>query len=200
MKHEYIRTHITATPFDNPHIKRIIAEEVRHQSNRVRDRVRICDPFARESWLTTKPQGVVGITNDINPDMPTDYHLEAKAFAEHMCYTGEEFDLILFDPPYNLSQLKRQYDGIGKDLELWQTLNPFGECKDLLSKCLVDGGSIVSLGFGSRGFGRIRGLEKVALYNLEPSGTEWRYNIQVVVERKLQRCLTSYDEGVEQGS
>ena len=82
MKHVYIRTHITATPFDNPHIKRIIAEEVRHQSRVRRSEVRIVDPFARESWLTTKPQGVKGITNDINEAMPTDFHLEAKDFAQ----------------------------------------------------------------------------------------------------------------------
>lgn len=198
MKHEYIRTHITATPFDNPHIKRIIAEEVRHQSNRVKRRVKVCDPFARESWLTTKPQGIIGITNDLNEAMPTDYHLEARDFAVFMLESGQKFDLILFDPPYNLSQLKRQYDAIGHDLKLWQTLNPFGEAKDLLAQCLNPGGSVISLGFGSRGFGKFRSMEKVALYNIEPSGTEWRYNIQVVVERRLQRQITSYGVGVEQ--
>jgi len=197
MKHIFRRTHITAQPFDNPHIKRIIAEEVRHQSNLVQKSVRVCDPFARESWLTTKPQGIQGITNDLNPEMPTDYHLEAREFAKKMHDDGEEFDLILFDPPYNLSQLKRQYDGMGKDLELWQTLNPFGECKDFLGKCLSPNGSIISFGFGSRGFGPYRNLEKIALYNFEPSGTEWRYNIQVIVERRLQRSLTSFEQAAE---
>lgn len=190
MKHVYRVTHVTATPFDNPHIMKIIEGEVRHQRyNRGTKKIRIVDPFARESWLTTKPQSIDGVTNDLNEDMPTDFHLEAKEFAQKMVDYGLEFDIILFDPPYNLTQLKRQYDGIGKDLEHWQTLNPFGECRDLLAKCLVPGGSVIHLGFGSRAFGSRRGLEKVAIYNFEPSGTENRYNIQVVVERKYQRSL-----------
>ena len=189
MKHEFIRTHITATPFENPHIKRIIGHEMMRQNQLRQRRIDICDPFARESFTTQNPQGVNCITNDLNPDMPTDYHLEANDFCEKMAYEGQQFDLILWDPPYNLSQLKRNYDGIGKKLELWQTLNPFGRAKSAISQCLRPGGSIISLGFGSRGFGEVRGLSKVAIYNFEPSGTEYRYNLQCVVERKLQHKL-----------
>lgn len=190
MKHEFIRTHITATPFDNPHIKRIIGHEMNHQNKLRQRRITICDPFARESFTTSAPQGLTCITNDINPEMPTHYHLEAHDFARLMVSQGQEFDLILWDPPYNLSQLKRQYEGIGKELEYWQTLSPFGEAKDIISRCLKPGGSIVSFGFGSRcGFGENRGLTRMAIYNLEPAGTENRYNIQVVVERKLQHQL-----------
>lgn len=193
MKHEFIRTHITATPFDNPHVKRIIGREMEHQNKINERRIDICDPFARESWTTKNPQGVNTITNDLNEEMPTDYHLEANDFCEIMQDGDMEFDLILWDPPYNLSQLKRQYDGIGKKLELWQTLNPFGRAKDAIVSCLRPGGSIISFGFGSRGFGEVRGVSKVAIFNLEPSGTEYRYNIQVVVERKLQHQLMNIE-------
>ncbi len=167
MKHHYQVTHITNEPFTNPHIMKIILNEVRYQQKRRGIKtVRICDPFARESWLTTKPQHIQGTTNDLNTDMPTDYHLEAKDFSQLMYDTGEEFDIILYDPPYNLSQLKRQYDGIGKKLELWQTLNPFGEARDLLAMCLRFGGSVISFGFGSRGFGKNRGCEKMPFTTL----------------------------------
>lgn len=190
MKHYYQVAAITATPFDNPHVKKIISDEVRYQSKLVKPfTIKACDPFARTSWLTSKPQGLESITNDIDTNMPTDYHLEAKDFAKKMHEDGHRFDLILFDPPYNLTQLKRKYDGIGKDLELWQTNNPFGECKDILSKCLTAGGSIISFGFSSKGFGHHRGLEKIALYNFEMPGGLDRYNVQVVVERKYQRSL-----------
>lgn len=201
MKHVYRVTHITATPFDNPYIMKIIEGEVRHQRyNRGSRKIRIVDPFARESWLTTKPQSIDGITNDLNKDMPTDYHLEAKDFAKLMVDKVKTFDIILFDPPYNLSQLKRNYKGIGKNLELWQTLNPFGEARDMLAMCLRHGGSVISFGFGSRGFGKNRGCEKIAIYNFEPSGTENRYNIQMIVERSLQTSLTSFSEVCEPSS
>ena len=189
MKHEYVRTHITKEPFKNPVVKRIIEDEIRFQNKKRKRVIDICDPFARESFTTSSPQGLNVITNDLNPEMPTDFHMEANDFGEFCVKAEHKFDLILFDPPYNLSQLKRQYDGIGKKLELWQTLNPFGRCKDALAKCLRPGGSIISFGFGSRGFSDARGLSKVAIYNLEPSGTEYRYNIQVVVEHKLQHNL-----------
>lgn len=189
MIHEFVRTHITAEPFKNPVVRRIIDDEIRYQNQKRRRVIDICDPFARESWTTTKPQGMNIITNDLNEKMPTEFHMEANDFAEHMCNWERRFDLILFDPPYNLSQLKKQYDGIGKDLEHWQTLNPFTRCKAALARCLRPGGSIISFGFGSRGFGEHRGLSKVALYNLEPTGNEYRYNVQVVVERKLQHNL-----------
>lgn len=193
MIHKFIRTHITQYPFENKHILKIILKELEFQARRVEKSVRIVDPFARQSWLTTKPQGTIGITNDLNPDFATDYHMEANDFCELMKSDGKKFDLILWDPPYNLSQLKRQYQGIGKELELWQCLNPFGRAKAAIVDCLEVGGSIISLGFGSRGFGEYRGVDRVAIYNLEPSGTEYRYNIQVTVERKLQTTL-QFDE------
>ena len=189
MKHEFVRTHLTKEPFKNPVVRRIIDDEIRYQNQRRKMPIDICDPFARKSWITEKPQGLNVITNDLNPEMPTDFHLEANDFAEKMLKDGQQFDLILFDPPYNLTQLKKQYQGIGKDLEMWQVLNPFTRCKAALAQCLRPGGSIISFGFGSRGFGEWRGLSKVAVWNMEPTGNEYRYNIQVVVERKLQHNL-----------
>ena len=44
-----------------------------------------------------------------------------------------------------------------------------------------------------RGFGEYRGMTKTEVWNLEPSGTEYRYNIQVVVERKNQLTLCLED-------
>ena len=115
MKHEYVRTHITKEPFKNPVVKRIIEDEIRFQNKKRKRVIDICDPFARESFTTSSPQGLNVITNDLNPEMPTDFHMEANDFGEFCVEKNRKFDLILFDPPYNLSQLKRQYDGIGKN-------------------------------------------------------------------------------------
>lgn len=194
MIHEHFVTHITATPFDNPHVKRIIDKSIRAQMERTQGRIKICDPFARESFTTKKMQGIDFTTNDLNEDMPTDYHLEANTFCQLMKDTKQIFDLVLFDPPYNLTQLKRNYDGIGKELELWQTLNPFGHAKNALAKLVPIGGHVIHFGFGSRGFGKIRGFEPIALYNLEPAGTENRYNIQVKVEVKVQKSIFDFIE------
>ena len=73
---------------------------------------------------------------------------------------NKSFDLVLFDPPYSLRQLKEHYDGIGKDLKLWQTHNMWGEGKNKLAECVPVGGVVISLGWTTAGFGRKRGFEK----------------------------------------
>jgi hypothetical protein len=197
MKHHWRRTHITAQPFDNPHIRRIINKSIELQSIRKKhERINCCDPFARSSFTTEYQQGQNWTTNDLNPEMPTAFHLEANEFCEVMRTSNMKFDLVVWDPPYNLSLLKRLYDGIGKELEHWQTLNPFGKAKDAMAECIVPNGHVISFGFGSRGFGRSRGFEKIAIYNFEPSGSEWRYNIQIVVERKVQMTLDHFTESM----
>ena len=208
MKHEYIRTHITAEPFSNPHVRKVIDGVIENALLGLRDewttgrvfsdtrptfRVHGCDPFARESFTTQHNQGQKWITNDFNEMMPTLYHLEAHEFADLMLENQRMFDVLVFDPPYNLSQLKRQYEGIGKTLPHWQTLRPWHRCKDTLAKCVRVGGYAVSMGFGSRcRFGDRRGFKTLAIYNIEPAGKEDRYNIQLVVEEKTQTALSDY--------
>ena len=126
--------------------------------------------------------------------MPTLFHMEANDFGAMCKETNMKFELLLWDPPYNLTQLKRQYEGIGKKLEQWQTRSPFGRAKDALGECIPLGGHVISFGFGSRGFGNIRGFKTLAIYNIEPTGTEYRYNIQIVVEKKTGTKLEDFSE------
>jgi len=198
MIHEWIRTHLTAYPFDNPRVMQIINRSIRELSSaKMRDVLRVCDPFANSSFTTRPKQGVHFYTNDLNPDMPTLFHMEANDFGEMCKETSMEFELLLWDPPYNLTQLKRQYEGIGKDLEQWQCRNPFGRAKDALADCIPLGGQIISFGFGSRGFGHRRGFKTLAIYNIEPTGTEYRYNVQIIVEKKVGTTLDDFSDDVE---
>jgi 16S rRNA G966 N2-methylase RsmD len=101
-------TNITNTPFDNPHVKRFIKDEIRalneaHGSERV---IRLCDPFAREGFVGKMPNC---ISNDLNPEFPTDHNLEFKDFAKLMHVKKKKFDLVVFDPPYSLRMLNTHY-------------------------------------------------------------------------------------------
>tara|TARA_R100001163_G_C5038720_1_gene177326 strand:- start:366 stop:926 length:561 start_codon:yes stop_codon:yes gene_type:complete len=172
---------------------RVINKSIRELSAATeRHALRVCDPFANNSFTTRPKQGVHFTTNDLNKDMPTLFHMEANDFGEMCKEHNMKFELLLWDPPYNLSQLKRQYESIGVELEQWQTRNPFGRAKDALADCIPLGGHVISFGFGSRGFGDYRGFKKIAIYNLQPSGTEYRYNIQVVVEKKVGTKLEDF--------
>ena len=188
-------TNVDSEPFSNPHIRRHLNEVIKICTvNNNYQTISACDPFARHSFTTNEPGF---ITNDLNDMMPTDYHLEFKDFAEMMLEQERKFDLVLFDPPYSLRQVKECYQGIGKNLELWQTQNMWGKGKDMLAKCIKPGGYVVSLGWNTLGFGKHRGFTKTAVYIFQNSGNEDRYDTLMTIERKTQTTLDSLFEGIE---
>ncbi len=68
------------------------------------------DPFARNvGWAT--------YTNDLNPDTTAEYHMKALDFLvmlrDDKGMAGK-VDLVIFDPPYSLRQVKECYEGVGK--------------------------------------------------------------------------------------
>lgn len=188
MKLNYILTTITAHPFENHHVKKIIDSSIgKLRQNDLTKTVRICDPFSNNK--TKRKQGTTLITNDLNPKFKSTYNLEFNDFGELMYEEGKEFDLILFDPPYSLTQLKKQYEGIGKELEQWQCQRMWTRGKDALARTVKPGGFVISFGWTSQGFGRHRGFEKIELYNIEQSGRDGQYNLQITIEKKVQTTL-----------
>lgn len=180
---------ITHTPFDNPHIRSIIDRVMYKLNCELQGEVSICDPFARECF-TNQLENCV--TNDMNPAFDTDYNLEFQEFAKVMSGCQQEFDLILFDPPYSLRQLKEHYDGIGSKMAHWQSQNMWREGKDLLARQVRVGGYVISLGWTTSGFGKKRGFKKVAIHIFEQAAREDRYALLVTVEQKVQTSLSDY--------
>lgn len=60
----------------------------------------IVDPFANSCEIGT-------ITNDLNPKFNTTYHLDALDFLKML--DNRSADVILYDPPYSLRQVKECY-------------------------------------------------------------------------------------------
>lgn len=133
------------------------------------------DPFAGEN-------SPAEITNDLNPEKPTTYHLYAHEFAEQL--QGKYYG-VLFDPPYNLTQIKRCYDNIGADYPTdWDLDASFGKVKDILQNKIVKNGIAISFGWSSQGFGKSRGFE-IEEIMLVPHGGH-HYDTIVTVERKVR--------------
>lgn len=188
---EYELTNITAHPFENPHVTRLIDRVISYWNYHNKElTIRIVDPFCNNK--TTRRQGSTHTTNDLNPKFNADYCMEFNDFGEHMLELNKEFDLVLFDPPYSLRQLKEQYEGIGKDLELWQTHNMWKRGKDALAKCVSIGGYVISFGWNTKGFGKKRGFEKTHILVLEQAASEDRYNLLITVEKKVQTNLEGF--------
>ena len=121
---------------------------------------RSIDPFARNF------KGA-DLTNDMNPDTSAEYHETAEHFLNSFV-GGSPFDLVLFDPPYSLRQVKEMYNGMGiEKLSMAETQN-FGRWtieKDIIDKILSPGGYVLSFGWHSNGMGKNRdySIEEILL-------------------------------------
>jgi len=115
----------------------------------------ILDPFAN------RKSDFGAITNDINPHSKTDFNMDALDFLKR--FENESVDLILFDPPYSLRQIKECYDGLGFSLTQRETQHFFSDIKEEIKRVLKIGGVCLSFGWSSVGMGKSRGFQKEEL-------------------------------------
>ena len=69
------------------------------------------DPFANRNTIAT-------VTNDLNPEFETDYHLDALDFLK--LFENESVDGVLYDPPYSPRQVSECYNNVGYNVT-WDT-------------------------------------------------------------------------------
>lgn len=110
------------------------------------------DPFAR------RKHEFALITNDINENNNTDFNECASKFLER--FEDNSINLILFDPPYSLRQVKECYDSIGKSLTHFESKKFYSNIRDIISKKIIPGGQVISFGWSSVGMGNKRGFDK----------------------------------------
>ena len=131
------------------------------------------DPFAGEN-------SPAEITNDLNPNKPTKFHLHAKEFAMQL---DGKYKGVLFDPPYSLRQVKECYDEIGVKLFQDDTQRFPQNVKEVIAPKIENGGYAITFGWNSQGFGKNLGFEILEVL-LVPHGRSHNDTI-VTVERKL---------------
>lgn len=135
----------------------------------------IIDPFANESKYGT-------ITNDLNPDMDTDYNIDALSFLKKM--GTETADLVLFDPPYSITQASQCYDSFGVD-KLDKSVGNMGywsECKNEVCRILKPDSFAIICGWNSNGLGINRGFDMIEILLVPHGGS--RNDTIVTVEKK----------------
>lgn len=109
------------------------------------------DPFAGE----TSP---AELTNDLNPEHPAKYHLEAVDFINILKYNN--YKGILFDPPYSYRQVTECYASLGLKASAMDTSSNFtSRVKTAAYSKIRLGGLAICFGWNSEGFGIKRGFE-----------------------------------------
>jgi hypothetical protein len=116
------------------------------------------DPFARNSQLCT-------YRNDLNPETKAENHVDVCEFLSSLIERGVVADLVIFDPPYSLEQLKRSYESIGQKYTMqdgWLP-NNWTKAKNLCNQLLGSRGAFLNFGWTTNGMGLKRGFEIVEI-------------------------------------
>jgi len=119
------------------------------------------DAFSNSSKLAT-------ITNDLNPEYNTDYHIDALDFFK--MFEDNSIDGVLYDPPYSLRQVSECYKNVGIPVTMETTQSSWRRKHlDEISRIIKPNGKVVCFGWNSSGVGKTRGF-KIEEILLVPHG------------------------------
>lgn len=133
------------------------------------------DPFANKNRLAT-------ITNDLNPDFDTNYHVDALDFLR--MFDNESVDGVLYDPPFSPRQVSECYNDFGYNVT-WATTNSsfWSNHKKEIARILKVGGKVITFGWNSGGIGKKNGFD-ITRVLLVPHGG-WHNDTICTVEIKI---------------
>jgi hypothetical protein len=134
-----------------------------------------CDPFAGRN-------SPAQLTNDINPEMPTMFHLPALDFLKVL--ENDSFDGVLYDPPYSPRQVKECYDIVG--IKGWDGRATFwSRTLDEVARIIKPKGKLICCGWTSMGGCMSRGFEMKRIL-LVPHGGRHNDTIVTVEIKTLE--------------
>ena len=137
---------------------------------------KIIDPFANENKLAS-------VTNDLNPDYDTDYHLDATDFLK--LFQDESIDTVLYDPPYSPRQVSECYKSLGMTVNMQTTQSGYwAKQKEQIGRIVKPGGIVITCGWNSGGIGKKYGFVIVEILLVAHGG--WHNDTIVTVERKVE--------------
>ena len=140
----------------------------------------IIDPFANQSTIGT-------IRNDLNPEYDTDYHLDALQFLKQI--DSDSADVVLYDPPYSITQASECYHSYGRDKLETNVANMkyWSMCKDNVARILHAGGYAICFGWNTNGLGINRFFDMKEILIVPHGGS--RNDTMVTVEQKITSSL-----------
>lgn len=135
----------------------------------------VIDPFANQSKLAD-------ITNDLDNQYDTDYHMDALDFLK--MFNDESIDMVLYDPPFSPRQVAECYKNLGKTVNMQTTQSSYwSRYKKEISRIVKRNGIVITCGWNSGGIGKTNGFEIVEIL-LVPHGG-WHNDTIVTVDKKL---------------
>jgi hypothetical protein len=134
------------------------------------------DPFANKNKFAN-------ITNDLNTEFDTDYHLDALDFLK--LFGDNSVDGILYDPPFSPRQVSECYKDVGYSVT-WKTMSAsfWGNHKKEISRIVKKGGKVITFGWNSGGIGKTNGFEISRILMVAHGG--WHNDTICTIEKKIK--------------
>jgi hypothetical protein len=137
------------------------------------------DPFANKNKFAS-------ITNDLNTEFDTDYHLDALDFLK--MFEDNSVDGVLYDPPYSPRQISECYNNIGIAVTHETTQSSYwSNQKKQIARIIKSGGKVITFGWNSGGIGDKYGFDITKIL-LVPHGG-WHNDTICTVEVKRKQLI-----------
>ena len=121
------------------------------------------------------------ITNDLNPNLDADYHIDAFDFMKTI--ETNSVDMVLYDPPYSPRQVSEVYHQVGKEVTALDTSSRWrANHLDEIKRILKPNGVCLCFGWNTNGVGKKRGFEMVEVLAVAHGGSH--NDTLVTVENK----------------
>ena len=137
--------------------------------------------FVADPFCNGKRHGRNCVTNDLDPDLEADFHMDALDFLKSL--GDESMNVVLFDPPYSPRQVSECYKKLGKTVNMQTTQSSYwGNMKKEIARVLTPSGVCITFGWNSGGIGKTHGMDIEEVLIVAHGG--WHNDTICTVDRK----------------
>lgn len=145
------------------------------------DGMTVVDPFANECTIKKEISNINYISNDLDTQYDTTYHLDALDFLKQI--PSNSVDLVLYDPPYSPRQVSEVYKSLDMTVNMQTTQSSYwSKQKEEISRIVKNGGKIITFGWNSGGIGKTKGFEIIEILLVAHGG--WHNDTICTVDYK----------------
>ena len=149
------------------------------------EEVYIADPFCNGKRISPRCT-----TNDLDPELEADYHMDALDFLKML--DDESMNVVLFDPPYSPRQVSECYKSLGKTVNMQTTQSSYwSNMKKEIARILTPSGVCITFGWNSGGIGKSLGMDIEEILIVAHGG--WHNDTICTVDRKTYETNLELD-------